>query len=133
MSTTKMLEVKELGEIVEYEEIKERVEKNDASGKAYRLIDVREVHEVLDGRIPTAMCLPVDLLEESLKLEDSAFFSKYGFAKPKSDEHIIFYCRSGRRSARAVDVARKAGFVNVRNYSGSWLEWAAKQQEGKSA
>ncbi|KAJ3093326.1 hypothetical protein HDU96_002379, partial [Phlyctochytrium bullatum] len=103
-------EAKDLGEIVSFEEIKTLVEKNDASGEDYRLIDVREVHEVMDGRIPTAMCLPVDLVEEAFKMDPKSFERKYGFPKPGKTDHVIFYCRSGKRSTRAAEAAKQAGF-----------------------
>jgi rhodanese-related sulfurtransferase len=34
----------------------------------------------------------------------------YGFKKPNTEEEIVFYCRSGKRSATACDSAIKNGY-----------------------
>lgn len=36
---------------------------------------------------------------------------KHGFMKPAYDQEIVFYCRSGKRSATASDVARRNGYT----------------------
>lgn len=41
------------------------------------------------------------------------------------DTEIVFYCRSGRRSAIACEMAEGLGFRKVANYEGSWLDWTA--------
>ena len=79
-----------------------------------------------------------------------AFKEKFGFEKPKADQEIVFYCRSGKRSASASDIAQKNGFTkyvflssssklvlfnptySVFNYEGSWLDWTSREQ-GKSS
>jgi rhodanese-related sulfurtransferase len=40
------------------------------------------------------------------------------------DTQLILYCLAGRRSELACHAARAAGYRNVRNYAGSWAEWA---------
>lgn len=37
---------------------------------------------------------------------------------------MVVYCRSGVRSARAVDLLRQAGFRKVKNLAGGILRWA---------
>ena len=39
-----------------------------------------------------------------------AFEKQFGFKKPRRDQEIIFYCRSGVRAATAGDVAKKNGY-----------------------
>ncbi|KAJ3267439.1 hypothetical protein HK104_005891 [Borealophlyctis nickersoniae] len=111
-----------LDPIVKIEEVQELI--SGKSGKKYTLIDVREPAEVSDsGVIPTAHHIPVNTLLDALQLPASEFQAKYNFAKPTRDDHVVFYCRSGRRSALAYDIAKGLGYGGVRNYSGSWLEW----------
>lgn len=84
-------------------------------------------------------------------LPDIEFEAKHGFKKPAANEEVIFYCRSGKRSATAADEAQSRGWkkyvftpppqlqltnaylvgIRVKNYSGSWLDWVAKEQERK--
>jgi 3-mercaptopyruvate sulfurtransferase SseA len=72
---------------------------------------------------------------------------------------MIMYCRSGKRSASAIELARKKGykkykttvptfvldsptetsllfffllFRSLRNYTGSWLDWVSKQNERRA-
>ena len=58
------------------------------SGKNLNIIDVREVDEVMAGKIPSAIHIPLGLLEYRMSELD------------KSKEYIIV-CRSGARSGRA--------------------------------
>ncbi len=41
---------------------------------------------------------------------------------------MIFYCRSGKRSAAAAELAGERGYKSVRNYKGSWLGWQRRQR-----
>ncbi|KAJ7293348.1 Rhodanese-like domain-containing protein [Mycena rebaudengoi] len=93
------------------------------------LIDVREPDEVIQGMIPSAVNLPLSVLSNSLHLQPDAFKAKHGFEKPKKTQEVIFYCRSGKRSTSASDVAKRNGFTNILNYTGSWLEWVEKGGE----
>lgn len=40
---------------------------------------------------------------------------------------MVFFCRSGKRSATACEIANRQGYPNTRNYVGSWLEWCEKE------
>jgi rhodanese-related sulfurtransferase len=75
------------------------------------LIDVREPHEYQICRIPGAKLMPLgDVLKRMHELN--------------SAEEIVVHCRSGVRSARAVEWLMKAGFRRVRNLKGGVLSWA---------
>ena len=109
------------------------------------MIDVREPDEVIQGSIPSSVNIPLSILPSSLHLNAEDFENKFGFKKPKRQQDIIFYCRSGVRAATAGDIAQKNGyeklvcqylrpddlltFIHVRlyNYKGSWLEWVQKE------
>ena len=41
-------------------------------------------------------------------------------------DEIVAHCKSGVRSAKAVDILKKAGFRNVRNMRGGILAWSDK-------
>lgn len=75
------------------------------------IIDVREPDEVIQGSLPSAVNLPLTVISESLHLNPVAFKEKHGFEKPKRDQEIVFYCRSGKRSASACDVAKRNGYT----------------------
>jgi 3-mercaptopyruvate sulfurtransferase SseA len=53
---------------------------------------------------------------------------KYAFTKPLPSQKLIFFCRSGKRSATASEMAGDKGYKNVRNYAGSWLDWTKREQ-----
>lgn len=112
--------------MVSYEEVKARVRK---PVPGTYLIDVREKDEVAQGMIPTAVNIPLSDFIESIRLPADKFHELHGFTKPRHDQEIVFYCRSGKRSATASDAAKDNGFTNVKNYSGSWLDWVKKTQE----
>lgn len=75
------------------------------------MIDVREPDEVLQGSIPSAVNLPLSVLPNALHLPPAEFKEKFGFEKPRTNQEIIFYCRSGKRSSTAADVAQRNGFT----------------------
>ena len=74
------------------------------------LVDVREPHEVAKGMLPNALALPLGSLERRLEV------------LPRSGE-IVFYCKSGMRSARATERLLTEGFPNVRNLTGGMDHW----------
>ncbi|XP_055628377.1 rhodanese domain-containing protein CG4456-like isoform X2 [Toxorhynchites rutilus septentrionalis] len=91
------------------------------------LIDVREPEEIAStGEIPTAINIPLNTVSDELKLSPEAFQEKYGRKKPGNDDPVIFSCRSGVRAGLAANEADKLGFKNVKNYVGSWTEYAEK-------
>jgi len=74
------------------------------------LIDVREPHEYQICSIPTAQLIPLGQLPQRLDELDR-------------DIEIVAHCKSGMRSARAVDILTKAGF-HARNMKGGILAWS---------
>ncbi|GLB36369.1 putative rhodanese Homology domain containing protein [Lyophyllum shimeji] len=113
-------------EVIKYEDLKP---KTLSPTPDMYLIDVREPDEVIQGMIPSAVNLPLSELGNSLHLSPDAFLAKHGYEKPKKDQQLIFYCRSGKRSATASDVAKRNGFTKILNYKGSWLEWVDKENK----
>lgn len=78
-------------------------------GKQLNLIDVREPHEVAEGHIPTAVNLPLGLIEFRMQELDKA-------------KEYIMVCRSGGRSGQATQFLESQGF-NVTNMIGGMLAW----------
>lgn len=64
-------------------------------------------------------------LEETLKLPDDEFKTRFDRDKPSNETEIIFSCKLGGRAAKAAEVAVSLGFENSKVYKGSWTEWAA--------
>ncbi|XP_060645873.1 rhodanese domain-containing protein CG4456 [Drosophila nasuta] len=92
------------------------------------LIDVREPDELKEtGQIPSSINIPLGIVSQELAINDQLFKSKYGRDKPKSDTEIVFHCKIGRRSLKAAEAAAALGFKNVKNYEGSWLDWAERE------
>jgi len=81
------------------------------SGERIRLIDVREPHELEISRIAGAELIPLGSLAAHLHELDSA-------------EEIVLFCKSGSRSARAVELLAGAGFRKQKNLRGGINAWA---------
>jgi adenylyltransferase/sulfurtransferase len=77
------------------------------------VIDVREPHEYQIARIPGARLIPLGELPKRLNELN------------KLDEFVM-HCKSGMRSAKAVDLLKQAGFAKVRNMKGGILAWSDK-------
>ena len=86
------------------------------------IIDVRELFELQYGIIPTSIHIPLSKIEFFLS-NPSIFKKNYNKDLTKS-KHIIFYCRTGNRSAQATQIAIRLGFKNTQNYKGSIWEWS---------
>jgi rhodanese-related sulfurtransferase len=76
-----------------------------------QLIDVRERHEHEAGRIAGTRLIELGSLQQEA-----------GTIDPK--QPVVFYCRSGGRSAMATEAFAQAGF-DAHNMTGGMLEWAA--------
>jgi adenylyltransferase/sulfurtransferase len=81
------------------------------AGEPFQLVDVREPHEFDICRIPGSVLIPLGDVPGRMNELDSA-------------EEIVVHCRSGQRSARAVDLLRKAGFRRIHNLKGGILAWS---------
>jgi len=80
-------------------------------GRDFRLVDVREPHEYDICSIPGSVLIPLGDVPARMNELDSA-------------QQIVVHCRSGARSARAVEFLRKAGFARIHNLKGGILAWS---------
>ena len=91
---------------ISVEELKRRLDAKED----FVLVDVREPHEYqicnLNGKL-----IPLNDLPRRVTELDPA-------------KETVVHCRSGQRSARAVNFLRQAGFNKVSNLSGGILAWA---------
>jgi len=76
-----------------------------------RLIDVREPHELYIAAIEGAELIPLGQLAARMHELDSA-------------EEMVLFCKSGARSARALELLVSAGFRKVRNLKGGINAWS---------
>ncbi|SPQ23715.1 ecb24421-8323-48c9-9003-b7717ac3dd64 [Thermothielavioides terrestris] len=91
------------------------------------IIDVREPHELEQtGRIPGALNIPVTSAPDSFHIPADEFEDRFGYPRPPPDAEVVFYCRSGVRSRAAAGLAKEAGWTNVGEYPGSWLDWSER-------
>jgi rhodanese-related sulfurtransferase len=93
------------------EEVKERLDK----GEKLHLIDVREPFENAEFNIGGEL-IPLGKIQ-SLQIED---------LEDLKNEEVIFYCRSGKRSADAAYILDSVGFTNTKNLVGGMLNWRDK-------
>lgn len=82
-----------------------------SQGREIHLLDVREPHELEISRLDGADLIPLGQLAARLSELDSA------------DEMVVF-CKSGTRSARAVELLASAGFRKMKNLKGGINAWA---------
>ncbi|CZR62364.1 related to D.melanogaster heat shock protein 67B2 [Phialocephala subalpina] len=88
------------------------------------LIDTREPSELQStGTIPGSLNIPVTSKPDAFFITPEEFEDRFGFERPGKDTEVIFYCKAGVRSRAAAGLARQAGWVNVGEYAGSWLDW----------
>jgi len=80
-------------------------------GDKLRLVDVREPHELAISHLEGAENIPLGSLASRLSELDSA-------------REIVLFCSSGRRSQRALELLRSAGFRKVKNLEGGINAWA---------
>src|SRR5256884_4334938 len=91
---------------IQVEELKSRLD----SGEDIFVLDVREPHEYQICNI-NGYLIPLGDLPKRVHELDSS-------------REIVAHCRSGARSAKAVDFLRQAGFKKVHNLAGGILAWA---------
>jgi sulfur-carrier protein adenylyltransferase/sulfurtransferase len=75
------------------------------------LVDVREPHEVAICSFSESLKIPLGTLPENLNRLSTA-------------DEIVVHCKTGGRSAKAVQLLREAGFRKVRNLAGGINRWA---------
>ncbi|GAA0567215.1 rhodanese-like domain-containing protein [Rhizomicrobium electricum] len=83
-----------------------------ASSAKIVLVDVREPDEYAAGHIDGARLMPLGTVETAYR------------DLPK-DVKLVVYCRSGKRSAKAVSFLAAHGYTNAVSLDGGFLAWTA--------
>lgn len=91
----------------------DEVKKGVADGSVL-LVDVREPHEYAAGHIPGAVLFPLSSFDP-LALPDTA-----------PGQNIVFSCRTGGRTLRAIAASQAAGLPLRTHYKGSITDWIAR-------
>jgi molybdopterin/thiamine biosynthesis adenylyltransferase/rhodanese-related sulfurtransferase/molybdopterin converting factor small subunit len=94
-------------EEITVKELKARMDRGDK----LTIIDVREPYELAIARMPGTKLIPLGQIAE-----------RAGELNP--DEEIILHCRSGKRSADALNQLKAKGFKHLKNLVGGILAWS---------
>ena len=92
-------------------ELKAKMDKKDD----FVLLDVREPFEYEIAKIPGSKLIPLGEVPK-----------RVGELESLKGKEIVVHCKSGGRSARAVEFLLESGFTNVRNVVGGIGEWSNK-------
>jgi molybdopterin/thiamine biosynthesis adenylyltransferase/rhodanese-related sulfurtransferase len=91
------------------EELKQRLDRHEP----IFILDVRNPEEFEICRIPGSVLLPLPQLPQR-------------FGELDKNRDMIVHCKSGMRSAKAIQFLRQQGFTKLRNLKGGILAWADK-------
>ena len=92
---------------ISVEDLKTRRDRGDS----LTLVDVREPHEWAISDLSGSMKVPLGTLPQRL-------------GELPKDAEIVVYCRTGGRSANAVQFLRQRGYEKVYNLTGGINHWA---------
>lgn len=76
------------------------------------LLDVRTAAEYKEGHLPGA---------ENIDVQQQDFEEK--IAQLDKKKTVLVYCKSGRRSAKALQILHKAGFTKAYHLKGGYTDW----------
>jgi molybdopterin/thiamine biosynthesis adenylyltransferase/rhodanese-related sulfurtransferase len=86
------------------------------AGGDYVLLDTREPHEYAEAHLEGATLVPpAEVIERADEIA------------PDTSQRVIAYCRTGKRSARAVHQLEQLGYDNVVDVIGGIVDW---QEQG---
>lgn len=83
-----------------------------------QLVDVRTPEEYNEGFIKNA---------ENINVFDKDFLNQ--MSNLDKNEPIYVYCKSGKRSGKAANQLKEAGFSKIYNLEGGIMNWIAEEKE----
>jgi adenylyltransferase/sulfurtransferase len=95
------------------EDLKKRID----NGEEVFILDVRNPEEYQICRIPGSVLVPLPVLAQRFRELDP-------------ERELVVHCKSGMRSAKAIQFLREQGFVKLTNLKGGILAWADKVDRG---
>lgn len=99
---------------IEPEAVNERLAWGDQS---ILVLDVRTPAEYGEGHVPGAINIP-----------HTEIASRSGELAEARSRDIVVYCRSGNRSAQALEALSDAGFKRLFHMQGDYLRWSAEKR-----
>jgi rhodanese-related sulfurtransferase len=81
------------------------------------LLDVRTPEEYAGGHLPGAVNIPHTVLAARVAELDGA-----------RERDIVVYCRTGSRTAQALEVLGKAGFKRLFHLEGDYVRWSEEKR-----
>ncbi|MBD1583742.1 rhodanese-like domain-containing protein [Pseudoalteromonas sp. S16_S37] len=86
---------------------------NQMSANSYTIIDVRSEEEYNAGHLKGAINIPHNAISEHSSLLNTL-----------KEQHLVVYCRSGRRAGLFIDALKKDGFklVHLDGDMNGWLK-----------
>ncbi len=91
------------------EDLKRRID----AGEDLFILDVRNPEEYQIGRIPGSTLIPLPDLPQRFRELDP-------------EREMVVHCKSGMRSAKAIQFLREQGYRKLRNLKGGILAWSEK-------
>ncbi|HWN06992.1 MAG TPA: rhodanese-like domain-containing protein [Steroidobacteraceae bacterium] len=85
--------------------------------QALFVLDVRTPEEYAAGHLPGAANIPHDRLAARL-----------GELSGARERDIVVYCRTGRRTAEALEILDKAGFKRLFHLKGDYTRWTGEKR-----
>jgi rhodanese-related sulfurtransferase len=81
------------------------------------VLDVRTAEEYASGHLPGAINIPhVEIAARIAELESAR------------DRDVVVYCRTGARSAQALEALGKAGFTRLFHLKGDYTRWSEEKR-----
>ena len=80
-------------------------------GGKLTIVDVRTPEEFAQGHLDNAILMPLDTLPNTFS------------SLPKTGK-LVIYCRSGHRSAKAVQFLIEHGYSNAVSMNGGYIAWS---------
>lgn len=81
------------------------------------VLDVRTPAEYAEGHVPGAVNIP----HTDLK-------ARIGELAEARERDVVVYCRSGNRTAQALETLQEAGFTRLFHMKGDYLRWSAENR-----
>ena len=91
-----------------YEQITQEAAKEMMDTQEVIILDVREQDEYDSGHIPSAVLLPVGMIDEDTAAK----------VIPEKDSTVLVYCRSGNRSKTASAALAELGYTGIYEFGG---------------
>jgi rhodanese-related sulfurtransferase len=99
---------------IEPQALAERIAWADAS---LVVLDVRTPEEYAAGHLPAAVNIPHTVLADRI-----------GELADARERDIVVYCRTGNRTAQALEILEKAGFKRLFHLKGDYTRWSEEKR-----